>query len=115
MLVEVSRMSRDQLALNVADIEAAVGFYTKLSGTEPAKRRPGYANFAIVTPPLKLVLIETAESRTSGVPGRSITWASRSTLPNKSRKPLVGWRPRGSPPMSRSRPPAAMRCRTRRG
>jgi len=62
-------MSRVQLALNVADIEAAVGFYTKLFGTEPAKRRPGYANFAIATPPLKLVLIETAESRTSGVAG----------------------------------------------
>ena len=62
-------MSRVQLALNVADIEAAVGFYTKLFGTEPAKRRPGYADFAIATPPLKLVLIETAESRTSGVAG----------------------------------------------
>jgi catechol 2,3-dioxygenase-like lactoylglutathione lyase family enzyme len=44
--------------LNVSDLEAAVGFYTKLFGTEPAKRRPGYANFAIAEPPLKLVLIE---------------------------------------------------------
>ena len=51
-------MSRVQLALNVEDLEAAVGFYTKLFGTEPAKRRPGYANFAIEQPPLKLVLIE---------------------------------------------------------
>ena len=51
-------MSRVQLALNVADIDAAVAFYTKLFGTEPAKRRPGYANFAIDEPPLKLVLIE---------------------------------------------------------
>ncbi|MGW3661032.1 ArsI/CadI family heavy metal resistance metalloenzyme [Streptomyces sp. NPDC005151] len=51
-------MSRAQLALNVADLEASVAFYSKLFGVEPAKRRPGYANFAITTPPLKLVLIE---------------------------------------------------------
>lgn len=51
-------MSRVQLALNVTDIDAAVDFYQKLFGTEPAKRRPGYANFAIADPPLKLVLIE---------------------------------------------------------
>ena len=51
-------MSRAQLALRVSDLEASVAFYSKLFGTEPAKRRPGYANFAIVEPPLKLVLIE---------------------------------------------------------
>ncbi|NXY93796.1 VOC family protein [Streptomyces sp. BR123] len=51
-------MSRVQLALRVADLEGSVAFYTKLFGTEPAKRRPGYANFAIAEPPLKLVLIE---------------------------------------------------------
>ncbi|MFE8978037.1 ArsI/CadI family heavy metal resistance metalloenzyme [Streptomyces cyaneofuscatus] len=51
-------MSRAQLALNVADLEASVAFYSKLFGVEPAKRRPGYANFAITTPPLKLVLVE---------------------------------------------------------
>ncbi|MEV3932982.1 MULTISPECIES: ArsI/CadI family heavy metal resistance metalloenzyme [unclassified Streptomyces] len=51
-------MSRAQLALNVADLEASVAFYSRLFGVEPAKRRPGYANFAITTPPLKLVLIE---------------------------------------------------------
>jgi catechol 2,3-dioxygenase-like lactoylglutathione lyase family enzyme len=51
-------MSRVQLALNVSDVEAAVAFYSKLFGTEPAKRRPGYANFAIAEPPLKLVLIQ---------------------------------------------------------
>jgi catechol 2,3-dioxygenase-like lactoylglutathione lyase family enzyme len=49
---------RVQLALNVNDIEQAVAFYTKLFGTEPAKRRPGYANFAVTDPPLKLVLLE---------------------------------------------------------
>jgi len=51
-------MSRVQLALNVADIEQAVDFYSRLFDTEPAKRRPGYANFAIADPPLKLVLFE---------------------------------------------------------
>ncbi|QVJ01751.1 ArsI/CadI family heavy metal resistance metalloenzyme [Nocardiopsis prasina] len=51
-------MSRVQLALNVADLEASVVFYTQLFGVEPAKRRPGYANFAVSEPPLKLVLIE---------------------------------------------------------
>ncbi|MDM9584093.1 ArsI/CadI family heavy metal resistance metalloenzyme [Nostoc sp. GT001] len=55
-------MSRIQLALNVSDIDAAVDFYSKLFGTEPAKRRPGYANFAIAQPPLKLVLIENTEA-----------------------------------------------------
>jgi hypothetical protein len=51
-------MSRVQLALNVEDIDTAVGFYSKLFDTQPAKVRPGYANFAIAQPPLKLVLIE---------------------------------------------------------
>ncbi len=51
-------MSRVQLALNVSDIDQAVAFYSKLFATEPAKRRPGYANFAVAEPPLKLVLIE---------------------------------------------------------
>ena len=51
-------MSRVQLALRVADLEASVAFYSKLFGAEPAKRRPGYANFAIAEPPLKLVLLE---------------------------------------------------------
>jgi catechol 2,3-dioxygenase-like lactoylglutathione lyase family enzyme len=58
-----------QLALNVSDIDAAVDFYAKLFGTEPAKRQPGYANFAIADPPLKLVLIENAAARGGGVAG----------------------------------------------
>ena len=57
-------MSRVQLALNVSDLDKAVGFYSKLFATAPAKLRPGYANFAIAEPPLKLVLIEG-----SGEPG----------------------------------------------
>ena len=51
-------MSRLQLALNVDDIDAAVAFYSTLFDTAPAKRRPGYANFAVANPPLKLVLFE---------------------------------------------------------
>jgi catechol 2,3-dioxygenase-like lactoylglutathione lyase family enzyme len=47
-----------QLALNVSNLDEAIGFYSKLFGAEPAKVRPGYANFAIAEPPLKLVLIE---------------------------------------------------------
>src|SRR2546421_6617926 len=55
-------MARVQLALNVPDVDAAVQFYSKLFDTEPAKRRPGYANFAISDPPLKLVLFEHADA-----------------------------------------------------
>ncbi|WP_062985168.1 ArsI/CadI family heavy metal resistance metalloenzyme [Nocardia anaemiae] len=51
-------MSRVQLALNVDDIDRAVQFYSTLFAIEPAKRKPGYANFAITEPPLKLVLIQ---------------------------------------------------------
>jgi catechol 2,3-dioxygenase-like lactoylglutathione lyase family enzyme len=62
-------MSRFQLALNVADIDSAVEFYSTLFGTEPAKRRPGYANFAVADPPLKLVLMESGGARGRGVEG----------------------------------------------
>ena len=55
-------MSRVQLALNVDDLEQSIAFYTKLFDTEPAKVRPGYANFAVAEPPLKLVLIENRGS-----------------------------------------------------
>ena len=51
-------MSRVQLALRVADLDAAIDFYGRLFDAKPAKRRPGYANFAINEPPLKLVLLE---------------------------------------------------------
>ena len=51
-------MSRVQLALNVDDLAESIAFYTTLFATEPAKIRPGYANFAVTEPPLKLVLIE---------------------------------------------------------
>ncbi len=57
-------MSRLQLALNVANLDEAIDFYSKFFATAPAKVRPGYANFAIAQPPLKLVLFEG-----SGAPG----------------------------------------------
>ena len=61
---------RVQLALNVSDLEASVAFYSAMFGVEPHKRRPGYANFAISEPPLKLVLIETSEgTRGTGTTG----------------------------------------------
>ena len=49
---------RVQLALNVSDLGESIAFYSRLFGAEPAKVRPGYANFAITSPPLKLVLLE---------------------------------------------------------
>jgi len=56
-------MSRVQLALNVPDLDQAIEFYSKLFATGPAKVRPGYANFAISEPPLKLVLLENDRSQ----------------------------------------------------
>lgn len=56
--MEAGQVSRVQLALNVSDLEAAVDFYSKLLRARPTKRRPGYANFAVADPPLKLVLAE---------------------------------------------------------
>lgn len=56
-------MSRVQLALRVGDLEGAIAFYSKLFGQGVAKRRPGYANFAISDPPLKLVLLEGTPDR----------------------------------------------------
>jgi catechol 2,3-dioxygenase-like lactoylglutathione lyase family enzyme len=51
-------MSRVQLALNVENLEESISFYSKLFNTEPAKVKPGYANFAVAQPPLKLILME---------------------------------------------------------
>ena len=60
-------MGRLQLALNVADLDTAVDFYTKMFATEPAKRKPGYANFAIEQPPLKLVLFENPKAASGSI------------------------------------------------
>src|SRR4051812_7476682 len=56
--IKEGMMARVQLALRVADLDSSVEFYRRLFGVEPAKRRSGYANFAVTEPPLKLVLIE---------------------------------------------------------
>ncbi len=55
-------MSRVQLALNVAELDSAIDFYTQMFQTEPHKVRPGYANFEVEDPPLKLVLIENSQA-----------------------------------------------------
>ena len=70
---------RVQLALNVNDLDESVAFYSKLFGTEPAKVRPGYANFAITEPPLKLILMENRARAAA-----STTSASRSPTPTRS-------------------------------
>ena len=59
-------MDRVQLALNVSDLDAAVAFYSRLFRPSRPSARPGYANFAIADPPLKLVLLESADARGSG-------------------------------------------------
>jgi catechol 2,3-dioxygenase-like lactoylglutathione lyase family enzyme len=63
-MIDVPESGRVQLALNVTDVDRAVEFYSTVFGVGPAKRRPGYANFAIDEPPLKLVLIENDEGGT---------------------------------------------------
>ena len=62
--------SRVQLALNVTDIDAATRFYSDLFGVEPAKQRPGYANFVVADPPLKLVLFEHPSCGVAAQPSR---------------------------------------------
>jgi catechol 2,3-dioxygenase-like lactoylglutathione lyase family enzyme len=62
-------VSRIQIALNVSDIDTAVAYYSAYFGAEPAKRRPGYANFSISEPPLKLILVENPEARGEGTAG----------------------------------------------
>ncbi|KWX04820.1 glyoxalase [Carbonactinospora thermoautotrophica] len=79
-------MSRVQLALRVADLEASVAFYTKLFGVEPAKRRPGYANFAIADPPLKLVLLEGDPGRHTALDHLGVEVESREEVTAASRR-----------------------------
>ena len=60
-------MSRLQLALNVTDLEGAIEHYSRLFGTTPAKLKPGYANFAIANPPLKLVLLQNPNAEPGSI------------------------------------------------
>ena len=55
-------MSRVQLALNVKDLDKSIDFYSKMFNAKPAKTEDGYANFAIESPPLKLVLFENPDA-----------------------------------------------------
>ena len=72
-MTEAPPTQRLQLALNVTNLEESIAFYTKLFGTEPARLRPGYANFAIANPPLKLVLFEGTEDGTINHLGVEVT------------------------------------------
>ena len=83
---------RLQLALNVADLDEAVEFYTKMFGVGPAKTKPGYANFAIDQPPLKLVLFEGAGRDRHDQPPRRRDRDRRRG--DGRRGPPVGLRPR---------------------
>ena len=84
-----------QLALNVSDLDAAIAFYSKLFATEPAKVRPGYANFAIAEPPLKLVLIEgDGEPRHAEPPRRRGRVDRRGRRRARRGSPARAWPPR---------------------
>ncbi len=80
-------MSRVQLALNVTDVDAAVAFYEKVFGTPVTKQRPGYANFAITEPPLKLVLIQNDQGGTMNHIGVEVETVSEV---NKATEGFVG-------------------------
>ena len=103
-------MSRVQLALNVPDIDEAVAFYSKLFATEPHKRKPGYANFAIADPPLKLVLFEKA-----GADSRLNHLGVEVIVDRRGRRPPGPPERRGRRRRSRSRAPVASPSRTRSG
>ena len=105
-------MSRVQLSINVSDFDAAVAFYTRLFGAEPAKLRPGYANFALDDPPLKLVLNSPGNG-----PGGSINHLGvevGSTGDVSAGRGTAGRRGPDRSRLSRVRS-AATRCRTRCG
>ena len=108
-------MSRVQLALNVSDIDEAVEFYTKLFGAEPAKRQPGYANFAIADPPLKLVLMEDPTARGHGTISALNHLGVEVETPTRSRRPQAAWAMPAWRQRSRSRRPVATPSRTRCG
>ena len=79
-------MSRVQLALRVSDLDASVGFYRRLFGTEPAKLRPGYANFAVAEPPLKLVLIEGEPGEETRLDHLGVEVASSAAVDDAARR-----------------------------
>ena len=104
-------MSRVQLALNVDDLDESIAFYSTLFGTEPAKTRPGYANFAVAEPPLKLVLIENPGQGGIAQPPRR---RGRRRRHRRRRADPARRRP-GSPRSTSAAPPAATPSRTSSG
>ena len=105
-------MSRVQLALNVADLDEAIDFYSKLFATEPAKVRPGYANFAVDDPPLKLVLIEDATKVPGSLNHLGVEVENTDEVAAAQERLAVA---RTWPPPPRSRCRVATRSRTRCG
>ncbi|HUC36972.1 MAG TPA: ArsI/CadI family heavy metal resistance metalloenzyme [Acidimicrobiales bacterium] len=79
-------MSRVQLALNVSDLDTSVEFYSKLFGVGPAKRHPGYANFAVADPPLKLVLIENTSSASGKLNHLGVEVSSQEEVTDAARR-----------------------------
>lgn len=65
---------RLQLALDVTDLDAAIGFYGRMFDAEPARVRPGYANFVIGYPSLKLVLFEAVDDTECCYAATTETW-----------------------------------------
>ncbi len=79
-------MSRMQLALRVGDLQGSIEFYSKLFGAEPAKLRPGYANFAIAEPPLKLVLLEGESGQATVMDHLGVEVAGSDTVHDATRR-----------------------------
>ena len=103
-------MSRVQLAINVDNLDESIAFYSKLFGTEAAKLKPGYANFTIAEPPLKLILMEN--------PGQAVastTSAWKSPIPTPSMRSRPVLRLRDLPQSTNETPPAATPSRTSSG
>ena len=103
-------MSRIQLALNVDDLEQSIAFYTRLFGTEPAKVKPGYANFAVAEPALKLVLIENP-GHGGSLNHLGVEVTDTDTVDAEQRR----WPRPASPRSTSATPPAATPSRTSSG
>lgn len=104
-------MSRVQLALRVGDLAGSIEFYSKLLNSEPAKLRPGYANFAIAEPPLKLVLLEGEPGQKTVMDHLGVEVESTEQVDQASKR-LTG---EGMQTWSKTAPPAATPSRTRYG
>ena len=104
-------MSRVQLALRVSDLEGSVAFYSKLFNVETAKRRPGYANFAIENPPLKLVLLEGEADQSTVMDHLGVEVASTDEV-NATTQRLTDC---GLITLEETTPSAATRSKTRSG